>query len=49
MPVHRGGTVEADALFLHSDFVGSYDSRYFGPLPAEGVLGLAQEVLTFAP
>jgi conjugative transfer signal peptidase TraF len=49
IPVHRGGTVEADALFLHSDFVGSYDSRYFGPLPAEGVLGLAQEVLTFAP
>jgi len=36
-------------LFLHSDFVGSYDSRYFGPLPAEGTLGLAQEVLTFAP
>lgn len=44
-----GGSVLADTVFLHSSFVGSYDSRYFGPLPVSGVLGLAQEVLTYAP
>ena len=49
MPVFAGGTVGEGALFLHSNFVGSYDSRYFGPIPAEGVLGLAREILTFAP
>lgn len=43
------GTVPADTVFLHSSFVGSYDSRYFGPLPVSGILGLAQEVLTYAP
>ncbi|MGO7748441.1 conjugal transfer protein TraF, partial [Rhizobium ruizarguesonis] len=26
-----------------------YDSRYFGPLPVSGILGLAQKVLTYAP
>lgn len=49
MPVFGGGTVMDGTLFLHSDYVGSYDSRYFGPLPAEGTLGLAREVLTFRP
>ncbi|WP_127071452.1 conjugative transfer signal peptidase TraF [Pelagibacterium lentulum] len=49
MPVYAGGQIGEGVLFLHSDFVGSYDSRYFGPIPAEGVLGLAREVLTFAP
>lgn len=44
-----GGVVPAGGIFLHSPFKGSYDSRYFGPLPAAGVLGLAQEVLTYAP
>lgn len=44
-----GGVVPAGSLFLHSPFAGSYDSRYFGPLPASGILGLAQEVLTYAP
>jgi len=44
-----GGKVPAGSVFLHSSFVGSYDSRYFGPLPASGILGLAQEVLTYAP
>ncbi|TCN26944.1 conjugative transfer signal peptidase TraF [Sinorhizobium americanum] len=43
------GVVPDGHVFLHSSFVGSYDSRYFGPLPASGVLGLAQEVLTYAP
>jgi conjugative transfer signal peptidase TraF len=42
-----GGIVPVGALFLHSDFVGSYDSRYFGPIPASGVVGLARPVLTF--
>lgn len=44
-----GGIVPNGELFLHSDFVGSYDSRYFGPVPADGILGLAREVLTFTP
>jgi conjugative transfer signal peptidase TraF len=42
-----GGVVPAGTLFLHSDFAGSYDSRYFGPIPASGILGLARPVLTF--
>lgn len=44
-----GGIVPAGELFLHSDFAGSYDSRYFGPIPASGVLGRARPVLTFGP
>lgn len=44
-----GGIVPAGSVFLHSSFGGSYDSRYFGPVPASGVLGLAQQVLTYAP
>ena len=44
-----GGIVPAGSVFLHSAFAGSYDSRYFGPLPASGILGLAQQVLTYAP
>ncbi len=41
-----GGVVPPGHVFLHSDFAGSYDSRYFGPVPAAGVLGLAHPVLT---
>nr|WP_246665287.1 conjugative transfer signal peptidase TraF [Rhizobium tropici] len=44
-----GGIVPAGSVFLHSPFAASYDSRYFGPIPASGILGLAQEVLTYAP
>jgi len=44
-----GGTVPAGFLFLHSPFPGSWDSRYFGPVPAAGVLGFAKKVLTYAP
>ncbi|WP_267213739.1 conjugative transfer signal peptidase TraF [Chelatococcus asaccharovorans] len=44
-----GGVVPAGRIFLHSSFAGSYDSRYFGPVPADGVLGLAQPVLTLDP
>ena len=44
-----GGVVPLGHLYLHSSFVGSYDSRYFGPVPAEGVLGWAVPVLTVGP
>lgn len=44
-----GGQVPAGFLFLHSDFGGSYDSRYFGPIPAAGLLGRARPLLTFEP
>ncbi|MBK5570754.1 conjugative transfer signal peptidase TraF [Ensifer sp. 2YAB10] len=44
-----GGSVPGGSVFLHSPFAGSYDSRYFGPIPEEAILGLAQEVLTYAP
>ena len=43
-----GGTVPPGQLFLHSSFRGSYDSRYFGPVPEAGLLGLARPVLTFS-
>ena len=49
MTPFAGGIVPVDYVFLHSRFAGSYDSRYFGPIPAAGILGLAQEVLTYAP
>lgn len=49
MLAHDGGVVPLGAVFLHSAFPGSFDSRYFGPLPMDGVLGLAQEVWTYAP
>jgi conjugative transfer signal peptidase TraF len=50
-PLHSfsGGIVPSGHLFLHSDFVSSYDSRYFGPVPETGLLGLARPVLTFDP
>jgi conjugative transfer signal peptidase TraF len=41
--------VPPGAIYLHSDFAGSWDSRYFGPVPASGILGMAQQVLTYAP
>ena len=44
-----GGPVPPGHLFLHSSFVGSYDSRYFGPVPQAGLLGLARPVLVFNP
>lgn len=44
-----GGVVPTGNVFLHSRYPGSYDSRYFGPVPAAGILGLAQPILTFTP
>lgn len=49
LSVFAGGLVPPGSVFLHSDFGGSYDSRYFGPLPADGILGLAAPVLVLAP
>ncbi|NMG41385.1 conjugative transfer signal peptidase TraF [Chelativorans sp. ZYF759] len=46
---HVGGAVPPGHLFLHSEYAGSYDSRYFGPIPAAGLLGLARPVLTIDP
>jgi conjugative transfer signal peptidase TraF len=43
-----GGVVPAGAVFLLSDYSGSFDSRYFGPVPSNGILGLAQPVLIYA-
>ena len=50
-PLHGdvGGIVPAGRVFLYSPFVASWDSRYFGSIPAAGILGLAEEVLTYAP
>lgn len=45
----HGGTVPPGHLYLHSDFAGSYDSRYFGPIPASGLLGRAVPVFTVDP
>lgn len=44
-----GGVVPPHHLFLHSPFASSYDSRYFGPVPDSGFLGLARPVFTFDP
>ncbi|MEO9189106.1 MAG: conjugative transfer signal peptidase TraF [Acetobacteraceae bacterium] len=46
---YAGGVVPTGRLYLHSDFAGSYDSRYFGPVPVSGLLGFAEPVLTFTP
>lgn len=46
---YSGGIVPSGTVFLHSPFAASWDSRYFGPIPSSGILGLAQEVLTYAP
>lgn len=46
---YGGGIIPPGAIYLHSDFPGSFDSRYFGPLSTENVVGLAEEVWTYAP
>lgn len=46
---YPGGIVPPGHLFLHSSFASSYDSRYFGPLPDSGLLGLARPILTIDP
>lgn len=49
MRAYSGGIVPPGFVFIHADFVASYDSRYFGPIPAKGILGLAEPVFTLAP
>ena len=44
-----GGVVPDGQVFVFSQFRGSYDSRYFGPIPVAGVLGLARPLLVFDP
>lgn len=44
-----GDVIPEGDVFVHSEFIGSFDSRYFGPIPASGILGLALEVWTCAP
>ncbi|AUX79336.1 conjugative transfer signal peptidase TraF [Sinorhizobium fredii] len=44
-----GGIVPPGYLYLHSHFKSSYDSRYFGPIPETGLLGLARPVFTIDP
>ena len=46
---YSGGAVPPGHLFLHSSVASSYDSRYFGPVPDSGLLGLARPALTFNP
>lgn len=46
---YPGDIVPSGHLYLHSSFASSYDSRYFGPVPDSGLLGLARPVLTFDP
>ncbi|MBM3095023.1 conjugative transfer signal peptidase TraF [Agrobacterium sp. SHOUNA12C] len=46
---YSGGIVPPGHVFLHSSFASSYDSRYFGPIPDSGLLGLAKPILTFNP
>lgn len=47
MPHWAGGVVPTGQVFVYSHYGASYDSRYFGPLPIEGILGLARPILTF--
>lgn len=44
-----GGVIPPGFIFLHSSFASSYDSRYFGPVPVDGLLGLARPVLVYDP
>ncbi|MBS7701573.1 MULTISPECIES: conjugative transfer signal peptidase TraF [unclassified Chelatococcus] len=44
-----GGIVPTSQIFVHSPFAGSYDSRYFGPIPDAGLLGLARPIFTLHP
>jgi conjugative transfer signal peptidase TraF len=46
---YSGAIVPPGHVFLHSSFASSYDSRYFGPVPDSGLLGLARPILAFDP
>lgn len=49
MPYWSGGTLAPDTVYLSSPYPASYDSRYFGPVPAANILGQARAILTFTP
>jgi conjugative transfer signal peptidase TraF len=44
LPLAAGGPVPDGSVFLYSDYPGSYDSRYFGPVPEHDILGLSKPV-----
>ncbi len=46
---YAGGVVPTGHVYLHSIYASSYDSRYFGPVPDSGLLGLGLPVLVFDP
>jgi conjugative transfer signal peptidase TraF len=46
---HPSGIVPTGMLFVFSEYTGSYDSRYFGPIPDAGVLGLARPLAVLDP
>ncbi|MGQ3227442.1 MAG: S26 family signal peptidase [Blastomonas fulva] len=47
MPVWQGcQRISADELFLLNPAADSLDGRYFGPVPASGVVGVAHPVMT---
>lgn len=47
LPAYEGGVLGPDEYLLLSDyFAGSFDSRYFGPLMREQIVGYASPVLT---
>ena len=47
LPRYEGGTLKAGEYLLLSDyFAGSFDSRYFGPLPREQIVGYARPAFT---
>jgi conjugative transfer signal peptidase TraF len=49
LPSASGGIVPDGQVFLFSEFAGSFDSRYFGPLHVSGVLGLACPLWVVTP
>lgn len=48
LPVYAGGIVPPDHVLLISDvYAGSFDGRYFGPLPERQLIGNARPILTW--
>ena len=45
---HASGLVPPGAVFLHSPYPGSWDSRYFGTVDTAAIIGRAERVLAYA-
>lgn len=45
LPLSSNLKVPSGSVFVHSAYAGSFDSRYFGPLPVLNILGIAQAIL----